>query len=138
MSKTPSWSHHVALASEEASAGRARDFVAGHLIDHALFYLVEDVRLVASELATNAVLHAGRPFSVTLRGDDSSVLLTVRDGSTLQPVHARAQVIDLHGRGLSIVDNISDQWGVSHIAGGNKSVWASFKLRQGDRLPATP
>ena len=45
------WSHQAAFEATPASASRARSFVVRHLVDHGLRYLVEPVRLVASELA---------------------------------------------------------------------------------------
>ena len=49
------WSHEVILAAEPKSVAVAREFVSRHLVGHDLPRLVEDVRLVVSELATNAV-----------------------------------------------------------------------------------
>ena len=66
MSIADDWSHETVLAPEPISAALARDFVYVHLVAHDLFPLVEDVRLVVSELATNAVAHAQTPFRVTL------------------------------------------------------------------------
>jgi len=42
--------------------------VTRQLVDHRLAYLVDEVRLVASELATNAVVHAATEFTVVLEG----------------------------------------------------------------------
>lgn len=44
--------------------------------------LIENVSLVVSELATNAVVHAHTPFTVRLSCENGSLVLTVRDGST--------------------------------------------------------
>ena len=41
-----------------------------------LVHFTESVRLVVSELATNALVHAHTPFSVTLVGHDDLVVLT--------------------------------------------------------------
>ena len=73
---------------------------------HGLPYLVDDVRLVVSELAANAMVHAQTPFTVTLVEGDRSVLLTVRDGSPESPVQIAAKVMDTRG-GISIVSQIS-------------------------------
>ncbi len=71
----PSWSHQTTFEATPISASHARDFVARHLIDHRLLYLVEPVRLVVSELATNALVHAQTAFSVVLEGVGDTVLL---------------------------------------------------------------
>ena len=56
------WSHETHLAAEAISASQARVFVSRHLLAHDLANLVDDVRVVVSELATNAMLHAQTPF----------------------------------------------------------------------------
>ncbi|MGH3334110.1 MAG: ATP-binding protein [Nocardioidaceae bacterium] len=124
------WSHETELPAEAVSASRARDFVAYHLVEHQLFHLVEDVRLVVSELATNAMVHAQTPFTVTLEQDEQAVLLTVHDGSPTPPVPLQPDLLDAGGRGLSIVDLVSRGWGVVEGLHGAKSVWASFAIDQ--------
>ena len=104
-------------------------FVSHRLIDHRLQYLVDPVRLVASELATNALVHAQTAFTVTLAGMDTTVLLTVRDDSPAPPTRRAAQNLDTAGRGLEIVDIISLEWGANEDAAGSKAVWASFAIR---------
>jgi len=120
------WVHETVLSPDPTSAWRARDFVALQLVEHGLLHLVDDLRLAVSELATNAMRHARTPFTVTLQGGDASVLLTVKDGSTEAPALADAHVLDLGGRGLSIVACLSREWGVIPSSDGTKSVWASF------------
>lgn len=120
------WSHETVLAAEPTSAALARDFVCVHLVAHHLLHLVEDVRLVVSELATNAVAHAQTPFAVTLSSANGSVLLAVQDESTSAPVRSAPDVMDMSGRGLVIVELLSQRWGTSTDGHGSKSVWASF------------
>jgi anti-sigma regulatory factor (Ser/Thr protein kinase) len=107
----------------------AREFVRQHLLAHGLAHLVDDVRLVTSELATNAMIHARTPFVVTLSGLDGHVRLTVRDGLVSGPSRATPGAMDLNGRGLVLVERLSDDWGVSADGDGSKSVWASFATR---------
>jgi anti-sigma regulatory factor (Ser/Thr protein kinase) len=120
------WSHETVLAAEPRSAALARDFVCLHLVAHRLPHLVEDVRLVVSELATNAVSHAQTPFVVTLSSANGSVLLDIQDGSTSAPIRSAPDVMDMSGRGLMIVELLSQEWGTRTDAHGFKSVWASF------------
>jgi anti-sigma regulatory factor (Ser/Thr protein kinase) len=129
VNQIPAWSHETLLAVEPVSASRARDFVCEHLVAHGLLYLVEDIRLVASELATNAMVHAHRPFVVTLSEMNGVVLLAIRDGSTSVPVRTTPQVMDMGGRGLMLVELLSEQWGARSEGDGSKSVWASFATR---------
>jgi hypothetical protein len=131
MGQDPLWAHETVLDAEPGSAAMARAFVAQHLFEHRLLYLVDDVRMVASELATNAVLHARTGFTVTLEGRVRTVLLTVRDGSPTPPgpISAAQHVLAPSGRGLVIVGVISKSWGVTGWEGDTKSVWASFDIR---------
>lgn len=129
MSRSVTWSHEIELPAAAGSASCARDFVCLHLGEHDLTDLEDDVRLVVSELATNALRHALTPFTVLLREDGRSVLLTVQDGSSSVPVRVSAGGMDTGGRGLSIVEALSDDWGVTHRRGVGKSVWASFVMR---------
>jgi len=80
--------------------------------------------LVASELATNAVIHACTPYVVELHVGDT-VRIEVTDSGPptpfLRPVRRH---LDLDGgRGLSIVARLSSRWGVDWLDG-YKVVWA--------------
>jgi anti-sigma regulatory factor (Ser/Thr protein kinase) len=126
MEQTMLWSRETVLEAEPRSASRAREFVAHELAMHDLSHLADDVRLVASELATNAVRHARTPFRVVLQAVADSVLLSVQDSSPGSPAHNRADPLDMSGRGLEIVALVSSDWGVTVDDQGAKSVWASF------------
>jgi anti-sigma regulatory factor (Ser/Thr protein kinase) len=85
-----------------------------------------DARLVVSELATNAVIHARSEFSVRLRTADSRLRLAVRDRSPEQPAippapHAAG------GRGLAMIDDLASRWGVETRQDG-KTVWVELPL----------
>ena len=132
------WSHATVLAAEPCSAAAARDFVCHHLVAHDLQHLVDDLRLVVSELATNALAHARTPFRVTLSREDSLVRLGVQDESAAPPVRAEPCDMDVRGRGLVIVEMLSAEWGVRSEDGGLKSVWACFPVEQLESTPAVP
>jgi anti-sigma regulatory factor (Ser/Thr protein kinase) len=134
------WSVESVFLPNATSIAAAREFVRGHLLRHDLLHLVDDVRLVVSELATNAMVHARTPFTVTLTGRrDGSVLLTVRDESSLSPAHTAAGELDTTGRGLSIVDHVSSEWGVTPAGDAPyaKAVWASFQTHRRGRSKAS-
>ena len=129
MGGSATWSHQATFEASPTSAFQARTFVSQHLIDHRLLYLVDPVRLVASELATNSLVHAQTAFRVTLAASDQTVLLTVRDDSPALALRRVAQAMDLTGRGLEIVASVSHGWGTNELEAGSKEVWASFALR---------
>jgi anti-sigma regulatory factor (Ser/Thr protein kinase) len=129
------WSHETSLAAEASSAARARAFVIRHLLDHDLPHLVDDIELVASELATNAMAHAQTPFTVILCGFDETVVLEVSDESRAEPSLVVARALDTSGRGVAIVQALSRDWGVLSRASGGKSVWAEFDSTARPRAP---
>jgi anti-sigma regulatory factor (Ser/Thr protein kinase) len=128
MSVPRRWSHQTQLPAEPGSVSRARAFVAAHLVDHGMADLVDDVALVASELATNAIVHAGSPFTVTLGASADTIRLEVLDGTHTGPTLRAARTWDTSGRGLAIVQALSRDWGVSARVPGGKSVWAEFGI----------
>jgi anti-sigma regulatory factor (Ser/Thr protein kinase) len=87
-----------------------------------------DARLVVSELASNAVLHASTPFAVSVRSTGSAVRISVRDESPTRPVMRNGGPASLSGRGLHLVAAMADDWGVDAGADG-KTVWAELPLR---------
>jgi anti-sigma regulatory factor (Ser/Thr protein kinase) len=114
---------------DPAATQAARRFVAGALAEWDLDErLLDDAQLVATELATNAVLHARSPFLVVVRVDDAAVRLTVHDNSPAQPRvrpngdRARSG----GGRGLHVVAALTRQWGVDATDDG-KAVWAELE-----------
>ena len=120
------WFHEITLAPEAQSIAAARRFVRGHLGAHGPALLVDDIVLVASELATNAFAHAGTSFTVSLTAFAGTVVLVVKDGSVSWPVRVDARAQDAAGRGVAIVSAVSREWGVVAHGNAGKSVWAAF------------
>jgi anti-anti-sigma regulatory factor/anti-sigma regulatory factor (Ser/Thr protein kinase) len=93
--------------------------------------VVQVAQVIATELVSNAVLHAGTAidFSVTLRQD--RVHVAAWDGDPTPP--RRSSIMnerDDHGRGLQLVDALAAGWGYLPTAEG-KVVWASVPVRRG-------
>jgi len=88
----------------------------------------DDAQLVVSELATNAVIHAGSPFSVSVRYDGSAVRIAVHDWNPTLPVLRRGGPMAVSGRGLHLVNMLARDWGVEPTPDG-KTVWAELPLR---------
>jgi len=100
--------------------------VAANLEADLLHGLVDEARLVVSELATNVVRHAGTPFTVSIERTDGEVTIRVRDWSARLPVVRSPGPWAGDGHGLGLVDALSVAWGVTVRADGGKAVWASF------------
>jgi anti-sigma regulatory factor (Ser/Thr protein kinase) len=120
------WSHATLLRAHPDSASTARDFVSVYLRAHGFEYLVDDVQLVVSELATNAVNHAKTPFTLTLCLREGLIHLDLADEGDGLPVVATPTEQDTNGRGLMLVERLSDEWGSTRRGDGTKNVWASF------------
>ena len=88
--------------------------------------LLEDARVVVTELATNAVRHAGSAFSVSIDGDGARVRIGVRDRSRALPAPQEPSVHRLSGRGLLLVAALASRWGVEPRPDG-KVVWAELR-----------
>lgn len=94
-----------------ASVAQARAFVSSAL-GHASGDLRDRAVLITSELATNAVLHAGTGFTVTATITGDELRIAVTDGGGMVPLQRRPGPTEQHGRGLLIADALADRWGV--------------------------
>ena len=86
--------------------------------------LLDDLQLVISELVTNAVVHARTPLRLLVRFDGDRVVTEVFDADARLPTLA-VSVDDVGGRGLILVDRLSDRWGSEPFTDG-KRVWAEL------------
>lgn len=109
---------NIPFAAESASRVRA---ALGSWLDHrgSAPRVIEDVRLVATELVGNAVQHASPLDNGTVlvrwNEEDSALALSVCDGGgAREPTRVEAAPEDLGGRGLTIVDALSSDWWVEH------------------------
>ncbi|GAB3974129.1 ATP-binding protein [Plantactinospora veratri] len=107
------------------SARRARDVVTEACGRWELPNLVAPVSIVATELVANAVAHAQTMMDLRISLCRSQVMLSVRDGSTVEPRLSHPSPESAAGRGLMLVDATARRWGSLPTDGG-KVVWAVF------------
>jgi anti-sigma regulatory factor (Ser/Thr protein kinase) len=112
----------ASFPAQVGSATAARDFVERVLQGWGRHGLVEDARLLVSELVINAVVHAGSVSSVHVDDRDGTVRVEVRDESPLLPEIQPFSPSAPSGRGLMIVSALADSWGVD-AAEDHKVVW---------------
>jgi hypothetical protein len=87
--------------------------------------LIADVSLVVSELASNAVRHAGSSFSVALQTRGPLLRVTVEDRALLHDTASDARMMPRPPHGLCVVDSLATSWGVEPTRTG-KLVWAQL------------
>ncbi len=81
--------------------------------------------LVMSELVTNAVNAGCSEVDVTIEVHRDRVRISTRDDASGEPIPVTAGPRDEHGRGLVIVEHVSQAWGVLPEAEG-KLIWADL------------
>ncbi|WP_405142211.1 ATP-binding protein [Sphaerisporangium sp. NBC_01403] len=114
--------------------GKTRGMVNEILTAWALRHLADDVVLVAGELLANAITYGEPPVRLTLSAGTGELHLQVTDHGPEQPRHLHLSLEAVHGRGLTIVEALAHQSGVTQLPGTQgKTVWARWRLPP--RLP---
>jgi anti-anti-sigma factor len=111
------------VPAEAAAVAHVREFVRARVLDQPS-RLAADAVLVASELVTNAFEHARTPATVYLGLRPETIRVAVADSSPVRPRRRRVTADDDRGRGLNLVDALSQRWGVLATSGGGKLVWS--------------
>ena len=83
--------------------------------------------LLGTELVANVVTHVGRPMTLRAVLDSSRVRVELDDPSPIRPVVRHPGVNEEHGRGMLLVDQLADEWGVDWRPDG-KTVWFEFAV----------
>jgi serine/threonine-protein kinase RsbW len=91
----------------------------------------EPAILVLSELLSNSIQHAhpasaGPEIETRFLCTDGRLRIEVRDADDRRPVARAADSDSLDGRGLFLVEALSDEWNVVPRRGGGKITWAEF------------
>ena len=115
------------FAGRREDTRAARGFVLGMLGPWRGEQLAADTALVVTELATNAVVHAGSAFSVSLTLSGGAIRISVGDTLPLGPRGADQELTAAPGHGLGVVAAMATRWGVETVPGG-KAVWAELPL----------
>jgi GAF domain-containing protein len=88
--------------------------------------LVHSAELIATELATNALLHGGGPAAASIGLVGDGARLEVADASPHAPLVGPGSTDGMTGRGLAVVARLAARWGADPTAGG-KVVWAELE-----------
>ena len=103
--------------------------------------VLEDLRLIVSELVANSVEHSpqrgGTPIGLTVSVSTRRIRLEVDDGGHgFMPTPSRPPVDAPSGRGLFIVDQLAACWGVSGVGG--TRVWCELERERLDGRVESP
>jgi anti-sigma regulatory factor (Ser/Thr protein kinase) len=113
---------HWRISNTPAAPAQARRHVGDTLTD-APRSVVDIVELMVSELATNCVRYVESDITVTIERTADRVRVDVSDTGRGGIEMKDPDPADPTGRGLRIVDRLSDSWGVDEAPGAGKSVW---------------
>jgi anti-sigma regulatory factor (Ser/Thr protein kinase) len=111
--------------------GTARRFVTQAMAQWDGFHDPAVAVLLTNELVTNAIVHARTEVTLVLRFEEPLITVEVHDESDQAPHLLSPDRSAEHGRGLALVDQLADRWGVRAKDEGGKVVW--FDLTPGPK-----
>jgi anti-sigma regulatory factor (Ser/Thr protein kinase) len=118
----------MSLPAIASSATTARTEVTRRLAQRVTSGALDDVRLLLTELITNALRHAdmhpGDEIGVRAELLEGTVRIEVSDPGRNGPIEVRAPGARGGGYGLFLVDRLTNQWGVDRHRG--TTVWAEL------------
>ncbi|WP_424215117.1 ATP-binding protein [Streptomyces sp. BI20] len=132
----------VELLALPARIAQTRRILGDRLREWSLDPLVDRAALGLTELLTNVHRHARPDKSCTVGVEvrDGRLIVSVSDNDPRLPVLRAADPSALRtcGRGMALIEAVSESWGARHGAGrAGKVIW--FSLRTGDaERAATP
>ncbi|WP_335937380.1 SpoIIE family protein phosphatase [Streptomyces sp. PTD5-9] len=124
---------HVAQGDPEALSA-ARHMIRAAVRAWGAGARADEVELAADELMTNALMHTDGGAIVTIRvltGPERRLRIDVEDRSSALPRRRDAGETGVSGRGLMLVDRLTDLWGVES-RGTGKCVWCEFVIPERD------
>ncbi|HEX6471722.1 MAG TPA: ATP-binding protein [Streptosporangiaceae bacterium] len=116
------------LLAVPSSVGLARDLAEVQLRKWGLVEVTGEVVLVVSELLTNAVkANPGELVEFEMYLLPGALMIEIWDPSPEPPMPRTAGPDDTSGRGLAIVELITEIWGTRRPPRGGKTVWARLR-----------
>ena len=120
----------ITLPPDTESPGRARSFVRQALADEP-GDITDMVLLLVSEVVTNAVLHARSQIRLGIGWNGDAVRVEVADHSPLPATPRRFAELATTGRGMQMVDQVADSWGLRPVDDG-KVIWFELTMSRRD------
>lgn len=119
---------HLRLAADRRSPAAGRRLVAQHCHAWGMHSTADRAMVIASELISNAVLHAETDVDITVTALAGSLRISVRDRAPQAPrsvVVTDPGQLPEGGRGLPIISALATDWGFFAFGDG-KTVWAQI------------
>ncbi len=128
----------ASFPAEREAVSRVRRELRKRLDEDGLGSIADDVVLICTELMANAILHGcigfppGTTITVAVVWSDVQLRVGVRDPSVVRPQEQEFSANRTSGRGLRLVDELSDRWGVeTDPSGRGKTVWTELDRPRG-------
>ncbi|RLP98637.1 SpoIIE family protein phosphatase [Micromonospora sp. CV4] len=130
----PSRSASMEVPAEPTAPSRVRHWMSGQLTEWQVPEAVIGAAvLCTSELTTNALLHAGTAARVEIDLSPERLLVSVADSGTRGTVtRARTDTLSSRGRGLGLIEQLSDAWGTDPTVRGS-TVWFEILIPSAER-----
>jgi anti-sigma regulatory factor (Ser/Thr protein kinase) len=119
--ETPS--AQLVLPKDQLAPALARRFLLETVCEVHMTRVVDEAELLVSELITNGILHGAPPVTLRLTCEAGYALrVEVSDSSPQRPKRRHPGPEAMHGRGMDLVDLLSQDWGV-FAREGDKVIW---------------
>jgi anti-sigma regulatory factor (Ser/Thr protein kinase) len=113
--------------ADPRAARAARDFIAGFVGSPELVEIRDTCVLLVSEVVTNALRHSDGQVTLQLWRYPDRLRVEVSDETSRGPVDTGGGPLDESGRGVPLMDALSDRWGHAPHGEG-KVVWFELDL----------
>lgn len=118
--------HVLRLGADPACPGRARAWLEQLFAGRVAPDRLDDMRLVVSELVTNAFVHGRGAIELRVAHDEARARIEVVDEGEDAAIRIREHGTEIGGWGLQLVEDLSSGWGAFE---GTTHVWAELPLR---------
>ncbi|WP_424528339.1 ATP-binding protein [Sphaerisporangium viridialbum] len=109
--------------------GKTRGMVKDILTTWAFENLADDVVLVVGELLANAITYGRPPVRLSMSAGADGLCVEVTDHGPERPHHLHLGIEAIHGRGLTIVEALAHEAGVTPLPDiPGKTVWGRWRL----------
>jgi serine phosphatase RsbU (regulator of sigma subunit)/anti-sigma regulatory factor (Ser/Thr protein kinase) len=117
------------VPAEPTGPSRVRQWMTTHLREWSVPEpIIGAAILCTSELTTNALLHAGTAAQVHVDVNAERLVVSVADtGTRGSVIRAHADTMSSRGRGLGLIEELSDSWGTDPTVRGS-TVWFEMLL----------